>query len=549
MPNSSDLSNWTSPFPPTAPSNFLNLTPSDHGYYLFGYHDFQVIELRIANIFHRSLTGASDDFILGVMSVLLIAVVSELFQAIVLRSRHGNRVSRDAMYTALLLDELTHLRNLSNLFRLSEPNSNANHEHTSSSARYRIPVWTSIIVFFITIVLLAAEVLAVYLTQPLNVFTHANQYNLRGIMPVGTRFDISRRNLKNMGGKKCITPSMMHCNQTRMYTISACIERSDSSGRDGRPEPRIPLFGPSITNDLGNSDDMSGPSAAATSFTITSWYHDAGCDHRIQFSNDQSSAWHEIKMRSTILQGNIGIRKAIRFRDMDTKDRHRARYIHAFFMERAIEGFCAQVSNDSCAPSYFAATKMTYLESRPRNITLWSISDQGSDNDVVRDVLGTVTNFFVPPIVFPFGAIEYAIPVFATSLAIEEVEGSGLYTNMITGEYEQEIPNLAYEEGRVASATLILIIFLVLLVLLLALRAFLKPISIADVAHNVIQGSSLRVLVIDPSGNPPDTNGLQSGPSIGTASFKPRVDLKSADDISSVIALDSRSSSSYSKPP
>lgn len=548
MPISPDLSNWTSPFPPTAPPNFLNFTPSEHGLYLFGHHDFQVKELRIANIFHRTLTGESDDFILGVMSVLLIAVVSELFQAIVLRSRCGNRVSRDAMYTALLLDELTHFRNLTNLFRLSEPNSNANSEIASPSRRYRIPVWTSIIVFFITIVLLAAEVLAVYLTQPLNVFTHAKQYNLRGIMPVGTRFDISRRNLKILGGKKCITPSMMHCNQTRLYTISACIERSDSSGRDRQSGPPIPLFGPSMANDIGNSDDMSRPSAAATSFTITSWYHDAGCDHRIQFSNDRSSGWYEIKMRATILLGNIGVRKAIRFHNMDTKDHYGARYIHAFFMERAIEGFCAQVSNDSCAPSYFAATKMTYLESRPRNITLWSISDQHSNNDIVRNVSGVITNFIVPPIVFPFGAVEYAVPVFATSLAIEEVEGSGLYTNMITGEYEQEIPNLAYEEGRVASATLILIIFLALLVLLLVLRTFLKPISIADVAHSVIQGGSLRVLVIDPSGNPSDINGLQSGPSIGNASFK-RADLKSADDTSSVIALDSRNSSSYSKPP
>lgn len=532
------------------------------GYYIFGYHDFQVRDLRIANVFHRTLIGDSDDFILGVMSVLLIAVVSELFQAIVLRSRQGNRISRNAMYTALLLDELTHFRNLTNLFRLSVPptttastttaNATTNSDHPSTSTTTsRIPIWTSVTVFVITIVLLAAEVFAIYLTQPLNVYTRAKQYNLKGIMPVGAKFNVSKQIMRNTASKKCITPSMMHSNQTRMYTISACIERSDSSGRQNKDrQSQVPLFGPSITSDLGDSDEMLGPSATATSFTVTSWYHDAGCDHQVKFSNEFSSAWHEIKMRATILQGHIGVRKAVRFQSRDAEDGRYARYIHAFFMERAIEGFCAQVSNDSCGPSYFAATQMTHLEQRARNITLWVISDEGSNNDIVETVLGTVTKFDVPPIVYPFAAVEYALPVFATSLAIEEVEGSGLYTDLVTGEYEEEIANLAYEEGRVASATLILVIFMALLLLLLVLRALLKPVSLADIAHNFLcTGNTFRVIVVDPNGNQTDVNMLQNGSNLGTASFKRRVDMRSADDSSLVkISLDPASSSSYSKP-
>lgn len=352
---------------------------------------------------------------------------------------------------------------------------------------------------------------------------------------------------------------MMHSNQTRMYTISACIERSNSKAQEnadaGIPPPA--LFGPPNKGGAGNSDEITSPAATATSFTLTSWYHATGCDHRIRYFQGDASAWHEISMQATILQGNLGVRKAIRFHNRDTRNNTDSRFVHASIMQKAIEGFCAPTSNESCINSYFEDTLITHMESRVRNVTFWAISDEGSDTEVISSVVGTVTKFDLPLIVYPFGAVEYVLPVLATSIAIEEVEGSGLYTNLDTGEYEEEVADLAYEKGRVASATMILIIFAALLILLLAMRSLLRPVSLADVAHNIIHDGSLRVIIVDQNGtqiNDPNNHHHhhhQLASASRTGSVKRRVELRNAEDNSSSVkaSLDSGGSSSFSRSP
>lgn len=488
---------WTIPMTP--PPGFLNLSTSgQHGVYVFGFHDFQVADLHIANIFHRTLTGSSDDFILGIISVLLIAVVSELFHVIVLRSRHGNRVTRDAMHAALLIDEVTHFRNLSNLFR---PTSGTNPAHPPNETaqtdslphRPGIPVRISLTVFFISVLLLAAEVFAVYLTQPMNVYTASNQYNVRGIMPVGIKFEAAKRIMKKTDAKRCVTPSMMYSNQTRLYSLSACIERSDSKQNQDETSPFS-------TPTEGETNDLFKPDAFATSFILSSWYHSAGCDHHVRFSNGRSFAWHAIQLRATLLQSNIGQTKIIHFDNIDNDNATHARFIHAYFMTQVLTWSCERTPSDICAEA-ISQVKMSEVIGRPRNITLWNSSNQSSNADTVQNLVSISTKFDTPPVANPFLAVESALAVFGTSVAIEEVEGPSKYTDMDTGAVENGIPHLAYEEGRVAGATMLVVIFIVLFVILVILRALLKPVSLSDVAHNVIHGGPVRVIVVDANGN------------------------------------------------
>lgn len=428
------------------PADFLNVTDANqNGFYLFGYDDFQVMDMPVAGILQRSIAGRHEDFILGVISVMIIAVLSEIIQTILMRTRQS-QVSLTGLHTAFALDELAHFRNVWAFITC----------RFRTSPRTRRVASNSLIIALLGLSLLAAEVFAVFLTQPRRVFTTQYQYNLRGLQPAGTSIEMARHIDRVSTKKRCVTPSMTKSNQSREYSISACIKRDSIRKMD-------------------KLDDV------AKYVEVGSWFHEAGSDHVVTFGNETQFGQHSIQTRASIMQGTIGVTKGLLFYNRDTDNMTHASYLQMYMIRSAIEWNCEQGFESRSCNTMKLELKIEGRDPSNETIVLW---EQG-DEDVTKEVRGIVTRFIIN-IRRPYLAIEDALSVFAASAVIEEVRGKGMYVSMENGQREHGIEKLVSEEGRVAGIFLLIFIFIGLMMILIVLRILLRPVSLAQIAREIV---------------------------------------------------------------
>lgn len=437
----------------TAPPSLLNVSnlPDPVGTYTFGDSDFKVAPLRVASIFRRALVGEQEDFLLGVLCVLIIALVTEIVHVVLLRTRKA-RPTRSGVQTAFVLDELTHFRNVFTLLNTK----------SRRSPQSRSRACASIIVLFLAAMLLGLEVIAVYLTQPVKVFTGPYDYNLIGFHPTATSAFVAAQVDKLSAKKRCITPSMSNSFQSREFSITACITRSYTKA-------------------------LTAPQDLATYVQIGSWYHKAGSDHRIVFGDASHTAGHTLFNRASIMKGTgkNPVTNGILFNTLDDDAMSHARHNQMFMIYSAMQWACnndfGTLESRNCTDLVKELT-VEYSRIEETQIEYW----EQKNRPEMGTERGLVTRFSIN-LRQPFVALEKALPVLATSAVIREVKGPGKYINMENGQEETAMGSLASEEARVAGTLALILLFALLLVLLMVLRMVFKPLYLARLAQRRLE--------------------------------------------------------------
>eukprot|EP00177_Eucheuma_denticulatum_P008293 GFKZ01015088.1.p1 GENE.GFKZ01015088.1~~GFKZ01015088.1.p1 ORF type:complete len:524 (+),score=47.51 GFKZ01015088.1:168-1739(+) len=443
------------PSPLTPPPSLVNITnplsPEWTGYYLFGFETFPVGHVPLFNVLQRSLTGPHDDFILGVLSVLLIALISEIVQTILLRTRH-RRVGRKGFYAAFILDEAHHLRNLFSFFRAA---------HRRNERSFGRMLSGTLLITMLGVGLLAAEVLVVFLTQPITWHNEGVRYNLAGVQPAATSLEVGMHVDRLTRRRRCVTPGMVGSSQVREFILNACVMHE-------------------VDGELTRNNDV------ATEVRVASWYHEGGSDHRVEYRNDRGELGTQVvRMRAAVMGRGSGDTYAVRFRNRDDQDWSAARYLQGYMMGAAWSWSCEQ-GGSACGEDG-DDLQVRAVRGLWKRVELWeTIEERGGLNEsvpVTREVEGIET-IFAMRLSRPFRAVERTMHVFVTSSVIEEVEGNvGMYVDA-QGVKRDHVPGLLSEEGRFTGVLSLIIVFFALLILLITLRMCLKPVSLAQIAKN-----------------------------------------------------------------
>lgn len=428
--------------------------------YLIGNDTFTVGNFLVTTIFHRRLT-AFDDFILGALSVITIALITEITQTILLRTTN-RRVSLNRILQAVLISETTHLRNLSrNLVRS---------RRISNSVLARSSYCISFAVLVFAVVLFAADVVIVVLTQPIITRSKGGQYTLESIHPITTDMTTSAKIYRAISRRPCITPVMPDSPQSRNFVIVACISITE---RKARPLSSIP----------------------PANITIASWFHPGGSDHAITTPLNA----FKIRVRAQIIMdvADGGSRRLI-FHVNDTSDYIAARYLHILTMNAALNWACQSnisilkwCEDTANSESFLSPSWRTIV----KEISYWN----GRNNNTLFNIAG-VESFF--PVNFPNaeGALRIALHPLVSSGAIVEKTSvnHATFTRVVNdSDYTSEIAGLIQEEGRPAGVTVLILVVSGLSMLLVGLRIWLKPVSLGMLAINNVQNIEDDILFVD----------------------------------------------------
>lgn len=439
---------------PTPPPNFLNVSSStDHsGIYILGQVFFKVRNIHVTNIFKRNLFGTAEDFVLGAISVLLIAVLSEIVQAILMHTRQNRKPARRGLQVACLVDELFHFRHLiSRVFEGKHTHKNLLTESRESSKRRML---TGVTVLLIAVSLMAADVFAVYLTQPSKEGSYRHhQYNLRGVQPIASDHGVSKWVNRLSRERTCVTPAFTEGEQRRKFVLSVCF-----------------MF--SFHREHDSFDDT------IDEVNVTSFYHTGGSDHIVQFG--QANITLMTRTLIYVNDNNHLKREAfvdrINFATNDTENLDFSKYTHELFIYSAMEFNCNQENKvHTCAELVNTVTRKHEIVEK--DIFLW----QGRKKDEYRTVKGVRSTYKVS-MNNPFETFDKGIAALTTTSAIVEGKGSGTYSSVKTEEELDDIPGLLEEEGRVAGLLALSSILAIGFLILIILRVTLKPASLGGLA-------------------------------------------------------------------
>ena len=387
--------------------------------------------MPITSFWHQTVS-ASDDLILGVLTIFLIATISEIVTSILLRTRTASTAA-PAVRAAYAIDQFSRFRPIH--FAPREP-----------TFRFRY-----LFAFFVTAAIVAIDVVFVLLTQQRIAHSTQNQYNIVAFQPVGTTRGRSKFIRRLAGDRQCMTPLMLDAKQRRNYAISACIRTAskEPSERYARETDHV---------------------------AIRSWYHRGGSDHNITFGD----GWHSVSVRAYLYveSDDEGGKHVLFNTSADMAD---AFYVQEVVMYGAMEWACNERENgpdalQSCE-EVVRSLEIKRRDTVGKDIVLW----RGKKKDVVERVTGTVTRFEVS-LKDPFRAINSGLRALFTSGAMYEVEGSGSYARISDDKRENGIGKLISEEGRVAGVWLMCGLLGLLAVMMVTLRVVLRPTTLGEVA-------------------------------------------------------------------
>lgn len=133
------------------------------GCYVAGANNFFTRPIQLSNFLQRSFRASYEDFILGILCAMIIALLSDVLYIILYRKRQGEGHRLKALQLAVFVDDLTHFRNpfSSRSWRKSE---NLDDIDTEDSPHISVALSISTVLGILAI--LAMEVLAVYISQP-----------------------------------------------------------------------------------------------------------------------------------------------------------------------------------------------------------------------------------------------------------------------------------------------------------------------------------------------------------------------------------------------
>lgn len=435
---------------PSPPPGFRNFSdPFEPGIYLNGHDTFNVTDFKIVSLFHRQI-GVADEVLLGVISVFLMAIISELLQTILMRTGRDRRVFPKSLQCAALVDEVAHFRNIWCHIRSTHQFKRDKQNGSWNKRVNRLRAITSAVFLIVSILLLVAEVVAVLITQPLTVETSETQYNLQGVQPMGASIGVSKYVLRRVREGVCTVPVMGSSRQNRNFLIKTCF-----------------IITEEMT--LQSVRDLS------STISVGSWYHSGGSDHRVMF--DQVSVLN-ISIRSELFPkiGSTDLPRRITYKSLDNAQMDHARYIHRRFIHATAEWSCNQQYSERTCSQVVDELKESSKKQEER-IYKW----KGHKGDIHENVTGLVSTFETK-INAPYWAIMDGVRELITSGGIHETKGPVTYHVITDDSSEDGVPGLLSEQGRVVGLLPISLILAGSFCALLILRFTLKPISLTSAA-------------------------------------------------------------------
>jgi len=432
---------------PEAPPAMLNIS-RHHGIYVIGDTDYVASRTSLAPNLQRQIGNRIfvrenvEEFVTGMLSVILIHLFSEIVQAILLRNRH-HMLSKDGVHSAYLLDEFSHFRNL--------------WKHATSLYRHNVSMYRrvlrkrtvmfSLVMLTVAAIVFAADVLAVYVTLPHKFTSSRSNFNVRGVQPITTAYRTASKVRYLAEERPCIAPKERFPTQRRHFRITTCTT-------------------------YGTNESRAEGQFSYETITLNSWYHKGGNDHNISVGG----GWHSVMVRAMIfLDDGASTMKRILFRESEIW-MNATRYLHELTMYTAMQQSCNhRASEVDCLQ---LVEQLIFVNStlQSKKIRLWSTSER----DVFVDAVGLVSTYRIR-LVEPYKTMGFAKQSLVASSAVLEVKGEGWYENELRRE-DTGIPGLISEEGRIAGLYMLSAIVLICGVVLTLLRLFFNSISFGSVA-------------------------------------------------------------------
>lgn len=470
---------------PTVPLHFTpELNETIPGIYIVGHDKFETDNHHIVDLARRQLTSA-DEYILGLLSVLLIAVLTEIVHVILLRTAESvNRdrhVSSHRLMSAFFFSQITHFRNI---FRhISTPKATSRERHSipsdpsvsmptsRESAMGRatsvpsVTLTLSIGLLLLGICMFVVDVVVIMLTQPRTKLSTHEQYNLRGVHPIlpdqGLALYISRM----VVDRPCVSPYMAKRAQTRRFLLYVC---SDVSER----------VGGILTSEI------------AKDISIRSFFHIAGADHNVTFGN----WWISIRVRvDVLLSEEEGGKRHLLFQSLDSGSFAHTRYLHQVVVHRGKEKACNKTWDDPLAKfcgSMPNTTEPTSWGPVKQEVTLWP--------GRTEQVVGVESLFRNSNMPGPYLSLKRGIALLYPSMAIYETTGMARYAPSRNESIEEtSIAHLLAEGERVAGVASLAGVSILFILILLCLRLWLQPASLGSIAVTKVDEAYQRILVVE----------------------------------------------------
>lgn len=469
---------------PLPPATFKNVTQLPRpGMYILGRGEYIARDIPIAPLLFRKI-GRADEYILAIITVFILALLSEIAFSILLR-RH----SVGAIHVAYIVDELTHFRNICShlLVQRGRPRGQAS----------RRLLHVSIMALALALALFAADVLAVVITQPRPIYSNRTQFGVVGVQPVGTSRGRARFIRRTAAERGCTSPIVREALQVRLFLLAACLQETHHG-----------------TGEY--------PSESAHTVRIASWYHRGGNDHNISFEGPFGHGGHTVTIRAQLYRQiphpNGGTERRILFNttDDETELRETVVYLHRVFMYAALEYSCNRNWGADCISVAQAVNRdgNNRTEEFVTQISLWP----GSKGEVLESVKGWETTFIVD-LPAPWKATYSALRVVLTSAIVVEVDYATGTSRINSDEFVLGEDALVMEEGRIAGVALLSLVFGALVIVMTALRYLTNPVSLAYIARESLsrgrRGSAHFGLDGGGVGMTGDDGGLTQGNLVG----------------------------------
>lgn len=427
--------------------------------YLLGNTTFTGGNFHILNVFQRELTEY-DDFILGVLSVMLIAVLSETVQIILLRSTN-RKISASRIVHAFLITEAAHFRNVFSHVWRRQP--------TTRSQIARNGICTSLVVLLLAATIFAADVVIVVLTQPTIKTSAEQQYTLRPVQPSAVEPSLSANVYSSLVRRTCITPVMQEAHQRRRFVLVTCMKVEEQL------------------------DDLSESEFASDDVSISSWLHIAGSDHNISFGGGR---WIYIKMRAQVIMDMAaGGARHLLFHINDTDSFIQTRYLQSLVVHFAKKWTCQSEIADGWCATASSSTEPTSWNTVSAEIQLWSPRNNRSK----LNVTGVESMFKGLAFPAPAQAIRAGMYPLVTSGAVMEMVtvNHSVFTRVVNdSDYRDGADGLIEEEGRPVGVALLGFLFLLFALIMMGLRFWLRPVPLGVFAvRDVVPADEQHVFV------------------------------------------------------
>lgn len=135
------------------------------GCYIVGEDTFYTRSTHFSNILFRQVAGSYDNFLLGILCVLTVAVLSDIVYTVLLRGRGLKSPSLFSIQAGLIFSDITHFRNI---FSCGNCFTSKTQEETDHLSLPVLPRRSSFSILLAGLAIFSIEVAFIYASLPLS---------------------------------------------------------------------------------------------------------------------------------------------------------------------------------------------------------------------------------------------------------------------------------------------------------------------------------------------------------------------------------------------